>query len=501
MSKLLFSNVIFISLLVQRLHNKEMPIGEIKCRPEIYERTVKVTKKLCLGLVQIVTDSSSNTAERNHEDSGRPPASRERLSGDRRARCSAGSDNCNGGGRNNPCSRNPSQQSGRSANNNSSNNNNTNNQPNWGNRNDARLPPLRLAFRDSSLARPAQQQQQQQQQARPSRIPVPCPCQPEQPRRQDRPVDLYAGSRLPVPNRPGRAPTRIPRRGACDAQPAAARSCAQAAARQPTGGALTTFSRTVATVRPGRRADRPACGDQNSRRCTYDVQPEQQRRRDTYDVPQPCAALQGGRRGSSNVQPAGCGGSPNNLTGTFTLTGTIRLDGFPGLSPPRQQASSPRGRSSSCGRLNNNNNNNDTDGAINDFLDNQDNCDMVAPRSMAVPGQPYVRIDENAGTATPERWRQMMDNRSSIGSQPMGIMSPAYDEYRGSRDTSADSSRLTRWSSSDRQSRPFGLDDSFNMNGNSSSTPCDRPSRPKSAAPDCAPRNRCRRDTFDRNTR
>ncbi|CAH1731671.1 unnamed protein product [Aphis gossypii] len=491
-----------------------MPIGEIKCRPEIYERTVKVTKKLCPGLVQIVTDSSSNTAaERNHEDSGRPPASRERLSGDRRARCSAGSDNCNGGGRNNPCSRNPSQQSGRSA------NNNNNNQPNWGNRDDARLPPLRLAFRDSSLARPAQQQQQQQQQqqARPSRIPVPCPCQPEQPRRQDRPVDLYAGSRLPVPNRPGRAPTRIPRRGACDVQPTASRSCAQAAAApadrrctydvQPApsrpcaqAAAAPTDRRCTYDVQP------PQCGDQNSRRCTYDVQqPEQQqRRRDTYDVPQPCAALQGGRRGSSNVQPAGCGGSPNNLTGTFTLTGTIRLDGFPGLSPPRpqqqQQTSSPRGRSSSCGRMNNNNNN-DADGAINDFLDNQDNCDMVAPRSMAVPGQPYVRIDENAGTATPERWRQMMDNRSSIGSQPMGIMSPAYDEYRGSRDTSADSSRLTRWSSSDRQSRPFGLDDSFNINGNSSSTPCDRPSRPRSAAPDCAPRNRCRRDTFDRNTR
>ncbi|KAF0768676.1 Uncharacterized protein FWK35_00028838 [Aphis craccivora] len=490
-----------------------MPIGEIKCRPEIYERTANVTKKLCPGLVQIVTDSSSNTAERNHEDLGRPPALRERLSGDRRARCSAGSDNSNSGGRNNPCSRNPSQQNGRSAN----NNDNNNNRPNWGNRDDARLPPLRLAFRDSSLARPAQQQQQQQQQqTRPSRIPVPCPCQPEQPRRQDRPVDLYTGSRLPVPNRPGRAPTRIPRRGACDAQPAASRTCAQAAApadrrctydvqpapsRPCAQAAVPTDRRGTYDVQP------PPCGDQNSRRCTFTVQPDRQQRRDTYDVPQPCAALQGGRRNSCMGQPAGCGGSPSNLTGTFTLTGTIRLDGFPGLSPPRQQqqqqqqqqASPPRGRSSSCGRLNNNNNN--TDAAINDFLDNQDNCDMVAPRSMAVPGQPYVRIDENAGTATPERWRQMMDNRSSIGSQPMGIMSPAYDEYRGSCDTSADSSRLTRWSSSDRQSRPFGLHDSFNVNGASSSTPCDRPSRPRSAAPDCAPRNRCRRDTFDRNTR
>jgi len=187
------------------------------------------------------------------------------------------------------------------------------------------------------------------------------------------------------------------------------------------------------------------------------------------------------------------------VSGSFAITGTIRLDGFPGLSPVRPPTA-PRNRSLSCGRLNNTND----DSAINAFLDNQLNFDMVAPRSMAVPGQPYVRIDETTDNATPERWRRMMDNRSSIGSQPMGILSPAYDEFRGSRDTSADSSRLSRWSSSDRHSRPFGLNDSFNMNSTSSSAPCDRPSRARSAAPDCGQSvrpNRCRRDTFDRNTR
>jgi len=126
---------------------------------------------------------------------------------------------------------------------------------------------------------------------------------------------------------------------------------------------------------------------------------------------------------------------------------------------------------------------------------------MVAPRAVALPGQPYVNIDESAANTTPEAWRQTMNDRSSLdSSRPMGIPSPACDRCR-SRARSADSSAPRRWSSADCQSRPFGLNDSFATNGGS--TPLNRQSRARSAAPACSSssRNNRRRDTFDRNTR
>ncbi|KAL5238618.1 hypothetical protein ACI65C_006028 [Semiaphis heraclei] len=445
----------------------------MKNPPEFDARTIGMTEDICTEIVQIIvggTEPSKNTTVRNNDDLRQQFSHRQY---EHRMRCSAGNDNYNAG-RNNECNRNPQQQNGRPANN--------GRQPIWGDQDGARLPPLRLVFRDPSLAQSAQ--------PTPSRIPVPCPCRSEPPRRQDRPVDLYTGSRLPVPNRPGRAPTRVPRnndrRGTYDVQQP--RPCPPAA--------VPTDRRGTYDVQP------PPPGNQNSRRGTFTVQPEardggaaQDDRRGTYDVSRPCAAAQCSRRSSSNAQPQPTGGAGvGNATGSFMVTGTIRLDGFQGLSPVRPHA--PRDRSSSGSRMR------DTDGGINAFLENQLNFDTVAPRSMAVPGQPYVRIDETAGNTTPEQWRQMMDNRSSIGSQPMGIMSPTYDGYRGSRDTSTDSPRMQRWSSSDRQSRPFGLDDSFALSG--ASTPQERPSRARSAAPDCGPpvrKNRFRRDTFDRNTR
>jgi len=188
-------------------------------------------------------------------------------------------------------------------------------------------------------------------------------------------------------------------------------------------------------------------------------------------------------------QPArtsNCGGSGGR---TFTLTGTFQLNGFQGLSPRRQQ---PRDELPSGNRLH------DTDGDINDYLDNHQDYDMVAPRCVALPGQPYVDIDESDANTTPENWRLTLGNRSSVGSQGMGIPSPvAYDHYSGSRDTSG----RGQWPSIDRQSMPFGLNDSFVMSG--ASTPRDRHSRARSAAPECgsSSRNNRRRDTFDRNTR
>ncbi|XP_027847676.2 uncharacterized protein LOC114127592 [Aphis gossypii] len=90
--------------------------------------------------------------------------------------------------------------------------------PAWGTQNGGRLSPLRLTT--SGRYRKVAQS------GRPtlSRIPVPCLGRPEPPARQDRPVDLYAGSRLPVPVRPGPAPARIPRIGRnCDARPSLSR--------------------------------------------------------------------------------------------------------------------------------------------------------------------------------------------------------------------------------------------------------------------------------------
>jgi len=109
----------------------------------------------------------------------------------------AGNDDCKAAARNREP---PGQNDGRS--------------PVWGTQNGGRLSPLRLTT--SGRYRKVAQS------GRPtlSRIPVPCLGRTEPPARQDRPVDLYAGSRLPVPVRPGPAPARIPRIGRnCDARP------------------------------------------------------------------------------------------------------------------------------------------------------------------------------------------------------------------------------------------------------------------------------------------
>lgn len=298
-----------------------------------------------------------------------------------------------------------------------------------------------------------------------------CPCRSEQPRRLDRPVDLLTNSSSAVSNRSA----QIPRN------------------RRSTYGVQT-----------------PPCGDQNPRRSTYDVEPEPQNNRlGTYDVSQPFIALQqNGRRRTYNVsqpcaapqrnicndvqpQPSRASNFRASETRTFTMTGTFQLlDGFQRLSPVRQP---PRGRSSSCSRLH------DTDGDIDDYLDNHLNYDMVAPRAVALPGQPYVRIDESAVNTTPDIWRQTLENRSSVDLQGLGIPSPtAYDDYNSS---SRDTSGRRQWPSADRQSMPFGLNDSFGMNGGASS-PRDRRSRSRSAAPECGSSSysRRRRDTFDRNT-
>lgn len=73
--------------------------------------------------------------------------------------------------------------------------------PIWGTQNGGRLFPLRLGSRDQNVTK--------SDWPTPSKIPVLCSGQPQPPARQDRPVDLYAGSRLPVPVRRGPAAARI----------------------------------------------------------------------------------------------------------------------------------------------------------------------------------------------------------------------------------------------------------------------------------------------------
>jgi len=53
---------------------------------------------------------------------------------------------------------------------------------------------------------------------------------------------------------------------------------------------------------------------------------------------------------------------------------------------------------------------------IDDFLNDQANAEMVAPRSLALPGSSYTYIDEDAGVPTPEYYRQILAERSSLDS-------------------------------------------------------------------------------------
>ncbi|XP_050061342.1 uncharacterized protein LOC114129956 [Aphis gossypii] len=405
----------------------------------------------------------------------------------RAPRCSAGSDSC--------CS-NTGQSCGRR----NSRTSNTGRGP----RDDesgGRLPPSSPVFQDQGVLQSAQPVR--------ARVPIPCPCSPEPSRGQDR-SGLSSG-RIPLDRR-GTYDVQQPpcgdlstRRCDYDVEPEP-RNCSGQDGRRATYDVPQPCAASQNDRRGTYTVSQPCAASQSDRRGTYTVsQPcaaSQSDRRDTYNVSQPCAASQSDRRGTYNVsQP--CAPPQNDRRNTghsnvqtipFSMTGTIQLNGFEQLSPVRRP---PLNRSSSCNRLH------DTDGDIDDFLDNHLDYDMVAPRAVALPGQPYVNIDESAANTTPEAWRLTMHDRSSLdSSRPMGIPSPACD-YGGcrSRAQSADSSAPRRWSSADRQSRPFGLNDSFAMNGGSA--PRDRQSRARSAAPACSSssRNNRRRDTFDRNTR
>lgn len=148
--------------------------------------------------------------------------------------------------------------------------------------------------------------------------------------------------------------------------------------------------------------DVPPQQQHNLRRDTYDVPPQQQHslRRDTYDVPS-----RGGERQYEQQQQSGSDGPR-----AFTLVGNISVDlsgqygrcEFASESEQQQQpwfSQEPSGQN------------------IHDFFDNY-RPDMVAPRSLATPGCPYVRFDADVPNVTPEMMREIIANRSSLPSQP-----------------------------------------------------------------------------------
>lgn len=98
-------------------------------------------------------------------------------------------------------------------------------------------------------------------------------------------------------------------------------------------------------------------------------------------------------------------------------------------------------------------------GTVEDYLDNHADVAMVAPRALAVPGRPYVRIDENADVPTPEHWRRMLADRSSLGPVPvdtdLGDEGPNDGRATAAADTFV--ARRSRAASADREChRPGG---------------------------------------------
>lgn len=354
------------------------------------------------------------------------------------------------------------------------------------------LPPLRTAFRNQNArgGGGGVPQQRRLPQAPSSRIPVPVPVQSK---RQDcRPVQLYADSRLPVPCRPGPAPARLQRPVFCPAQN---RCGPREVPPQPDAPCdrRDTYDEQQRLDASCNRCDsydgQPQPAAPCNRRDTYDVQPQPDApcsRRDTYDVPPqanaPCDQRDTfdvpPRRSASEQRSRGCVRS-----GTFTLSGNGSMAinrSHAGLQ--QQQRQSLAGRSSDC-------NTTSDSMSVEEFLENQMNWDVVAPRRMAVPGRPYVHIDESAAADMPEQWRQMLDDRSSIGSQPLSMdISPVYSE----NSLTTDGTRS--WS---RSPRPFGLNDSDLVHSQSP-----RPRRQsRGASVDRVCSFGRRRDTFNRNTR
>lgn len=360
--------------------------------------------------------------------------------------------------------------------------------PIWGNE-DPNLPPLRTAFRDQNFDHSTRNA---------SRLPVSVPRNDGQQsyRRQDQPVMHYPGSRLPTAIRPrDRQPDRTPR-PSCRSLNNSRRSLSSNNLQRPRRStyevsdpsiliqmqmierseASNIFDQSPPVAFENRIPDSPASnGQQCDRRCTY-------------DIPEPI--IQQYDRSSNSRNNCHKDGSQS---GSFSMTGTIRLYNMNIGDAQQQQQLSP---SHSQHRASN------TSGGVglDEYLDNYMDVNMVAPREYAVPGRPYVRIDETRDVATPDSWREMMDNRNSIISQPRSNQNPVYvDDEQIEMCYPSDES--IEWPDS------HGVDDSC---GYAQSSPYE----PRSVAPLPSKRTRvasvdreyfpphrtCRRHTYDRNT-
>lgn len=426
----------------------------------------------------------------------------------------------------------------------------------WGTEEDRRLPPLSDAHNldgDDGTRRPNRQHQQVPTDRVPrkesARVSGSCANEQPQPRRRDRPVQLYHGSRLPVPRRQGPAPERIPRpvitychasrprdsltpapahrrrtscprRGVRD-EPAvkstrrctfnlpAARSSSYKVHDVQAPGSTNRSRRDTYDVAPAvddtQRSRRdtydvpPVTNDaQRSRRDTYDVAPatndtKRSRRRDTYDVAPAMNDTQRSRRDTYDVPPA-TNGTQKSRRDTYNValcakcaTERLRFDIYdvdvPAPNDPPTDRSRVLSISVSFGADASEIYGGRPDHEVVDiYLNHHANAEDAAPPEVATPGRVCQDIDPAAtNVSTPEHWRKMMDDRSSIGSrQALSI-----DESP----VRSDDHRIAS-----RDSRPFGLDDSFAMR--QSSRGCSR-----AASSNGAPlRRNGRRDTICRNT-
>lgn len=307
-------------------------------------------------------------------------------------------------------------------------------------------------------------------------------------------------------------------------------------ARRATCNAPPDQCRATCDVPPDQRRDtcdmvpnQPnPCGPCSTTRATCDAPPDQ--RRDIYDMvpeqPNPCGPSGAVNRGTYNLpEPAmnyrtltGAGTGANQGS-TLTVSGTISINT----------------RSNAVGNVANDDANNvannvagniagnvagnvvndvffpehipaqwpqyreSNDIMVEDFLDNQDRyLGIVAPRSIAVPDSPFVWVNEDASRGnTPENWHMDL---SSIGSELRSMdISPIYNA--NVYDNSYDDNYTNDDSWSSRDSRPFGLDDSFEMQQGLPGSPERRVSRTASVDRGQLGSCRRRRDTFDRNTR
>lgn len=458
-------------------------------------------------------------------------------------------------------------------------------QPNvWGGRNDAQMPPLRTALRDHTPSRPKISPcaaLRSRAQASLNNC-----CQSNM--RQEQQVQLYAGSRLPIPNRSGPTPARLPRpRGAiCSSR---RHSLSQNRSRNNDELNASLPSRISSSRRQSLSRDRNSIHDEPQMDSSASVTPTQhccqrqsisqdgnnsfnislspnaslppprccssrrqsasEDRNGTFDVSQlePNASLpprnSNSRRQSrspdrsfsfdesqlqSNAssvpsfsirhdtydvsqQPPSNGGLQRNtdeprrnmLHGTFTMTGNIHFNrDFQELSPMSYNYSRPNTSISrpntSISRPNTSISRPNTSIMdINEYLDNHMNVDMVAPRALAVPNSPYVPIDESAESAfnIPEQWQQMLDDRSSIGSEPLSMdISPEFQRNHGGFYQADNDINV------DHESQSFRINDSLPSTSRRSKTPCrSRAMSVDRNIPRC--KNRCRRNTFDRKTR